>query len=134
MREDPPPSEATSGNAFSIYAVDDEEIIGMMIEAMLVVEGYTVKVFTNPIKLLESFTRANPKPKVVVTDYFMPEMNGLELLTRCKQLDPAIKTLLLSGTVEEEFINEHALKPDKFLQKPFRPQALVEILRHLLPI
>ena len=71
---------------------------------------------------------------IILTDYFMGKMNGLELLTRCKQLDPAVKTILLSGTVEEDFVQEHASQPDKFLQKPFRPQNLVETVRGLLPL
>lgn len=116
-----------------IYAVDDETVIGAMIEAVLAGEGYRLKVFSDPAVLLEAFRRANPRPKVILTDYFMGAMNGLELLARCKQLDPDVKTILLSGTVGEDFIHEHAAQPDKFLQKPFAPKALINIVRALLP-
>src|SRR6267142_868162 len=133
MREESLPNGQNECSV-SIYAVDDEIIIGQMIEAVLSAEGYTLKVFDDPFSLLEAFRQANPKPKIILTDYFMGKMNGLELLTRCKQLDPAVKTILLSGTVEEDFVQEHASQPDKFVQKPFRPQNLVATVRGLMPV
>src|SRR5687767_1862010 len=127
MREEYP----DGGNA-PIYAVDDETIIGAMIEAVLAGEGYRLKVFSDPAALLADFQSANPRPKIIITDYFMGSMNGMELLARCKQLDPGVKIILLSGTVGEDFVHEHAAQPDKFLQKPFAPKALIHIVRDLL--
>src|SRR5437870_9523129 len=83
MREESLPN-GQNDCSVSIYAVDDESIIGQMIEAVLSSEGYTLKVFDDPCSLLEAFKQADPKPKIILTDYFMGKMNGLELLTRCK--------------------------------------------------
>ena len=41
------------------------------------------------------------KPAIVVTDYAMGEMSGLDLVRECKRINPRQKIILLSGTVDE---------------------------------
>lgn len=121
-----PPKPAT------IYAVDDEEMITTVVEAILEAEGYEVRAFQDPTRALGAFTEAAPKPDLLITDFVMGEMNGMELIEQCKKLVPELKTILLSGTVTEEFIRQFPTQPHKFLAKPFQAEQLVNTVATVL--
>ena len=71
-----------------IYIVDDEPLLLDLAEASLAPGGFTVKKFTDPDEALKSFAKAKPKPDVLVTDYAMGKMNGVELLENCRKHRP----------------------------------------------
>lgn len=121
-----PPKPAT------IYAVDDEEMITTVVEAILASEGYQVRAFQDPKRALRAFTEASPKPDLLITDFVMGEMNGMELIEACKKLVPELKTILLSGTVTEEFVRNLRAPPHKFLAKPFQAEQLVNAVGAVL--
>ena len=59
-------------------------------------------------------------------------MNGMDLIRECKRLNPRQKTILLSGTVDESDLRQSAVKPDRFLAKPYQINELVEVIHSLL--
>jgi DNA-binding NarL/FixJ family response regulator len=67
-----------------------------------------------------------------VTDFVMMPFNGMELIERCKQIEPSLKTFLFSGRVDERVSAQYAVKPDIFLSKPLQLSILSETLRSLL--
>ncbi|MBI2929957.1 MAG: response regulator [Verrucomicrobia bacterium] len=115
-----------------IFTVDDEEMITSVVEAILLSEGYEVRVFQDPTLALKAFTEAKRKPDLVVTDFVMGEMNGMELIEKCKRQVPGLKTILLSGTVTENFVLSFPIQPHKFLAKPFQAEQLVSAVRMVL--
>lgn len=115
-----------------VFAVDDEELVTDLIAAILGAEGYVVQVFQDPTRALQAFTEAHPKPDLLITDFVMGQMNGIELIEKCRQQAPALPTLLLSGTVTEDFIQLFATQPDRFLAKPFRAEQLLAAVREVL--
>jgi DNA-binding NarL/FixJ family response regulator len=62
----------------------------------------------------------------------MSPINGLELIERCKRVDPSLRTILYSGNVREEILQFYRVKPDGFLSKPFLPKALVDMVQNIL--
>jgi CheY-like chemotaxis protein len=81
-----------------ILLVDDNRD-GLLVRRALLEElGYTVEVAENGEKGLALFQASNFD--VVVTDYRMPKMNGVELIARIRQGDPHARIVLLSGFVE----------------------------------
>ena len=56
---------------------------------------------------------ANPKPVALVTDYDMGAMNGLDLIVSSHKIHPSLKTILLSGTIDGEFISRHPARVDQ---------------------
>mgnify|MGYP004466848343 FL=1 len=70
-----------------IILVDDEKMVTSAFRTLLRVEGYTnVNCFNNPEEAL-NFLKTNT-PDIIVSDFLMPEMNGLEFLTKAKELYP----------------------------------------------
>ena len=116
----------------SIYIVDDEEMIGEVVEVILDLEGYRPRFFQNPLEALEAFTSADPKPDLLLTDFAMMQMNGMELIERCRKICPEIRCILYSGNVGQEITQFYPSKPDGFLSKPFLPKALTGIVQTVL--
>jgi len=94
--------------------------------------GYEVRTFRDGEVALEAFKSADPKPTLVITDYAMHSMNGMDLVRECKQLVPGQKILLVSGTVDEGIYRGSSVKPDRFLAKPYHAEQLLEVIRALI--
>jgi CheY-like chemotaxis protein len=116
-----------------IYVVDDEPMLLELASVVLEPLGYEVKTFRNPDAAARAFTAAKPCPALLITDYAMHLMNGMDLLKACRRVQPRQKILLVSGTVGEEVFKNSTCKPDGFLPKPYYPKQLVETVRVLLP-
>ena len=116
----------------SIYVVDDEPMIAEIVSSILNLEGFNPTVFTDPRKALEAFIQADPKPELLMTDYVMGPMNGMELIHKCRTLAPSLKTILYSGNVSEDITNIYVFKPDAFLEKPFLPKTLLNLVQSVL--
>ncbi len=115
-----------------IYVVDDEPRLLELAAVVLEPLGYTVKPFRDPDEALQAFNSADPKPALLITDYAMHTMTGLDLIAACRDLEPHQKVLLLSGTVDERVYRDVASKPDKFLAKPYQAKQLVGAVKSLL--
>ena len=115
-----------------IYVVDDEPMLLELATVVLEPLGYTVKTFRDPETALQNFVRAQPQPDLVITDYAMHKINGLELIHACKKIQPKQKFLLLSGTVDEQVYRDAPFKPDRFLAKPYKARQLIQAVRALL--
>ena len=115
-----------------IYVVDDEPLLLELAAAVLEPLGYEIKTFRDPETALRSFASAERRPTLVITDYAMHPMSGLELIAGCRRLEPQQKTLLLSGTVDEEIYGNVPAKPDRFLAKPYQGKQLIEALKSLV--
>ena len=115
-----------------IYIVDDEPLLLDLAEASLAPGGFTVKKFTDPDEALKSFAKARPKPDVLVTDYAMGKMNGVQLLEKCREHRSDVKCVLLSGTVGAEVVLDAPTKVDRFVGKPYQPETLLELVRRVL--
>jgi CheY-like chemotaxis protein len=125
-------SPTAEGAALFIYVVDDETVLLDMAALVLESAGYRVRTFRNAEAALAAFVGARPRPSLIITDYAMPEMSGLALIAECRRAEPQQKTILVSGTHEEQIYCDAPCKPDRFLAKPYRPQELIEAVQALL--
>lgn len=114
-----------------IFVVDDEPMLLDLAEMLLEREGFGVRVFQVPRQALVEYAAAQPPPGLVITDYAMPGMNGLDVIRECLKLNPRQKTLLVSGTVDESVYANSDVKPNHFLAKPYDPVELVAMVRAL---
>ena len=94
--------------------------------------GYTLRTFRDPDSALEEFTRANPRPALLITDYAMHTMNGMDLIRECRRLEARQPILLVSGTVGAEVFSDSPIKPDRFLAKPYKAKELADLVATLL--
>lgn len=114
------------------YIVDDEPMLLDLNEAMLHSMGFTVRRFRSAELAWESY-RAEPlPPALIVTDFSMQQMTGLDLIDACRSLHPDQKFLLLSGTVDASAFAEAPAKPDHFMLKPYATDEFSSAVRKVL--
>jgi signal transduction histidine kinase/CheY-like chemotaxis protein len=112
----------------SVLLVDDEDIVRAATADMLADIGYEVTQAGSGAEAL-GLLREGAHAEVLVTDYLMPGMNGVELARQARALDPSLKVLVISGysTIAE---GEGAALPR--LAKPFRQPDLARRMAELL--
>jgi len=115
-----------------IYVVDDEPMLLELASVVLEPLGYTLETFRGAESALQAFKAAEPPPALVITDYAMHTMTGMELVVACRQIRPRQKTLLVSGTVGVEIFRDAPVKPDRFLAKPYQAKQLIDAVKALL--
>jgi CheY-like chemotaxis protein len=79
----------------SVLVVDDESELLYILSVRLVSAGYTVYGAANGVEALEQMEK-HPVD-VVLTDYHMPKMDGLELLSNSRVKWPGIPVIVVSG-------------------------------------
>jgi len=122
-----PPGKAP----ITIFVVDDEPMLLEMAVMILEPLNYQVRTFRDPQTALTEFSAANPPPALVVTDYAMHSMNGMDLIRECRRIHPQQKIVLLSGTVDESVFTKAEVKPDRFLAKPYQVSDFVTLVQSL---
>jgi CheY-like chemotaxis protein len=115
-----------------IFVVDDDPDIVNLIKHVLDLEGFEVRSFTDPEEAFKAFQSAARRPEMIVTDYCMEPMNGLELIDRCRAEKPDLKTIVISGMVDEHDFRKLPSKTDHFIAKPFKVSNLIETLNETL--
>ncbi len=101
-----------------ILVVDDEPIVGQTIEITLRPDGHLIEVVTSPLEALTRFEVG--KYDVILTDFRMNEMTGLEMAAQIKSQDPSQPIMLVSGS--PPFPPTTVV--DVIMLKPFSAQAL----------
>ena len=101
-----------------VLILDDDYDLVEVLAGTLRLKGLDVSGFHDPEQALEAFEK-QPFP-FVVTDLWMPKMNGLEVMRRMNRIDPTTKVILISGAGEKEHVLEAMrLGAVDFLEKPF---------------
>jgi len=113
-----------------VFVVDDEPMLLELAAVIIKPLGCEVRTFRDPETALKEF--ALNRPDVVVTDYAMGRMTGMDLVRECRRLHPAQKIILVSGTVDEHVFSDAPAKPNHFLSKPYQLQELTDCVRDLL--
>ena len=128
-KEGSPPAMKASA---LVYVVDDEPMVGDVVQAILKMGGYESVLFQDPNAAFKAISEANPKPTLLLTDFQMPQMTGRELIQHCKKIHPALKTILYTGNVQEDTVAFYPARPDRFLRKPFTPKTLIDLVEAVL--
>lgn len=109
-----------------IVVVDDERIVTSAFKTLLKVEGFSDAHFFNSPKDALTFLKDN-QPDLIISDFLMPEMNGLEFLSEVKKLYPEVSKILLTGYADKEnaikAINEIGLY--RYIEKPWNNDDLI---------
>ena len=111
---------------FRILAVDDSPIYRKLVEQTLSQQRYTLLLAKNGREALALF--AKHQPAVVITDWTMPDIEGLELCRRIRSDFPGVYShliLLTSNTDKEQVVEGLAAGADDYLTKPFHTGELL---------
>ena len=114
-----------------VVLVDDEEMVTQNLEMLLSMEtDYESVSFNQPASALEYLK--NNEADAVLSDFIMPEMNGLDLLAQVKEVQPTCSRLLLTGYADKESavraINEVGLF--QYLEQPWEIEFVMMTLRN----
>ena len=103
-----------------------------MLEVFFTKAGYSPRVFNDPLQAIAALEVADPKPQLLVSDFRMPGINGLELIHRCKLVHPRLKVISASAHMPREEIEKYSIQPDRILRKPYSTLELLEMVKALL--
>ncbi len=120
--------ELPGSEAGLVLIVDDEESSALLHHSILEAAGYRVRTFGRGSDVLEHLVSA--EPIVLMTDYDMPEMSGIELAEHALDVDPDIKIILLTGRGDETTA-QAALRLgfSDYIIKPPEPIALARAVQ-----
>ena len=116
-----------------VAVIDDETDLAYLFkDALSQIDGVQVFAFTDPLLALEHFQTNHRNYSVVISDYRMPTMTGMELLSRIKEVNPAVIGIMMSAfEIQDELFNECDCV-DKFLQKPISIVKLIDEVEMLV--
>lgn len=112
----------------NILLVDDDIGFLYILKFALKTEGFNIATATNGVEALEVLKRSNFD--IMITDFNMPKMNGVELTIAVKQQLPEIPVIMITGDYLPEVI-ESASKAgiSLILPKPFKMFKLLVFIR-----
>jgi DNA-binding NtrC family response regulator len=117
----------------NVLLVDDDADLRLALELALEAAGYSVAAAASAEEAL-AVQRRRPA-EVLVTDIFMPDGDGFEVIERFQREFPDTRIVVVSGggkrTKRDYLAVAQLMKVDATLQKPFEVEALLETLRSL---
>ena len=124
-------TDTTNSRGPLLVIVDDEEMVLASLRSFLALEtDYEVLTFSSPLRALESIRES--QIDLVISDYLMPEMTGIEFLLEVKKLQPYATRILLTGYADKEnairAINEVNLY--LYIEKPWSNDDLKLIIQN----
>jgi len=97
------PTDATAaGVGQHVVYVDDDEVMVLMVQRLLQRAGYRVTTCSAPAQLLALLREEPELGDLVVSDYNMPDMSGIELAQELARLRPALPVIISSGYIADE--------------------------------
>ena len=122
-----------SGPGNRVMVVDDDADMRLSLQLALEMAGYSVHAAANGREALEA--QAREPADIVITDIFMPETDGFEIIDSLRMRFPGTKIVVISGAgkiAKREYLSTAAIiGVDATVQKPFDVEALIRTLRAL---
>jgi DNA-binding NtrC family response regulator len=125
--------EQTENSSYSIFVVDDEQIITLTLSLILKQQGYHASAFHDAQAVLEACE--NGAPDLLISDIAMPEINGVELAITMQQRFPECRLLLFSGQAKTSIHLEDAWRRGYNFEvqpKPLHPEQLLARVQQIL--
>ena len=122
---------------YYILLVDDEKDILDLFTEYLSSNGFNTISFQNPMEALNYFYQNQSNCSLVITDYKMPQMSGIDLIKKIMETDTAdykIKTIVISAFIKDNlpYDKSYILTVDKILEKPVYLDRLKKVILELL--
>jgi len=112
-----------------ILVADDDILVRKLLDTFLTFCGYNVECVSTgkeAVTLIETDSY-----DVLITDYMMPEMNGIELIKKVRDIKKSLAIIGMSASEEEKgFL---AAGANLFIAKPFSPYALKNTIEKICP-
>ena len=124
---------APPGAGQHVLCVDDDPAMVLMVDGLLRRAGYRVTTYEQPAAALERVMAEPEAFDIVVTDYNMPEMNGMELATALARALPWLPVIITSGFISDEMRQQAGeLRVGALLQKEYTLERLAGLVHTVL--
>lgn len=119
--------------SYTVMVVDDDRDLRNLLEAVIGREGWLTVIAANGSEALDWMQKSTCLPDLILTDWNMPGMGGVEFLSKLKQNDltHSIPVVVVSG-VDELESKTKSIGADGFLQKPYNLEVMTSLLKSYL--
>src|SRR5207302_1265164 len=129
----PAPVERPPRGSETVLLAEDEPAVRAIAQQALERQGYTVLAAPSGADALALAAQYGATIHLLLTDVVMPGLSGRDLADRLTAQRPGIRVLYISGYTDNAIVRHGMLEPGlAYLQKPFRPDALVRKVREVL--
>ena len=125
-----PSGSAISQGMANILLCDDDHDVRRFLSELLKSDGYTVHEASTPegaFRILEDGAAVD----LLIVDYAMPEINGMEIIRQAWRKRPSLRTLLITGDAGAVGVDAAGAP---LLRKPFRPAEFSQTVATLLAV
>lgn len=116
-----------------ILIIDDEKMLRDILDTLMQKLGYSSTTMGLPDDAINYYKKEYQNIDLVLIDYIMPDKNGLETFQILKEINPNIKTIMMSGfsqNLKQDDIKKEGIKD--FISKPFKIAKLSKIIKDVL--
>ena len=113
-----------------ILVVDDEAGYRELLAKMLTKVGYRVITAADGNEALTLF--ADSKFNLIISDVFMPNLNGYALAARIRATDPDVPIILISGYLSQESPKNLLGGSTEFIAKPLDSELIIATVQRLM--
>ncbi|KKQ76599.1 MAG: Response regulator receiver domain protein [Candidatus Daviesbacteria bacterium GW2011_GWF2_38_6] len=118
-------------SAINILVVDDDPVACALLKETLLAENYRVDTAVNGLEALKTIREGSYD--LLITDFIMPLLDGLELLTKAKAEQPHLQVILMTASRQEAiFIEAKRQGADAVIPKPLEMNKLLKIIKNIL--
>jgi CheY-like chemotaxis protein len=122
------------GRAARLLIVDDNADTRQSMKLLLERAGYEVEVAQNGARALE--VQRERSAQILITDIFMPELDGLETISRFRSEFPGVKIIAMTGgglgfNRQNYLLSADVAGADAVLSKPFEKSTLLQALQNV---
>jgi PAS domain S-box-containing protein len=125
--------DAPPGQGEHVLCVDDDPAMVLMVDGLLRRAGYRVTTFEQPAAALARVVADPGAFDIVVSDYNMPEMNGMEFAAALARVAPRLPVIITSGFISDEMRQQAGdLHVGALLQKEYTLERLAGLVHGVL--
>ena len=118
-------------SAINILVVDDDPVACALLKETLLAENYRVDTAVNGLEALKTIREGSYD--LLITDFIMPLLDGLELLTKAKAELPHLQVILMTASRQEAILVEARRQgADAVSPKPLEMKKLLNIIKNIL--
>ncbi len=100
------PTPTKSGAGRHVLYLDDDDSLVFLVRRLLEIEGFKVTAFNEQSEAIAAVKANGSAFDLVISDFNMPGMNGIEVMREILAINPALKTAIASGFVDEALTEE----------------------------
>ena len=111
-----------------ILIIDDDPTICIMLQGLLNKKGFESEIAFSANEGLKKF--GSFKPNLVISDFRLPDINGLDLLKKLKSLSPHMPVIIMTSYAEiRTAVNAIKLGAYEYVTKPLNPEEILVLIK-----